>query len=163
LQVRATKKGDRFALLRLEDQASGVKCVVWPEAFNKCSKLLQEDAALLVTGKLELSDEGSATIIAEELMRLEEVLQKRAKSVIVRLPAGESTETHLEPIWRVLGNHKGDCEVLLEMYLEGGVLVRTRAHGTLRVKGSVELEAALREFGCGVEWLNGERARSMQA
>ncbi|HEY0077961.1 MAG TPA: DNA polymerase III subunit alpha [Pyrinomonadaceae bacterium] len=163
LQVRTTKKGDRFALLRLEDQASGVKCVVWPEAFNKSSKLLQEDAAVLVTGKLELSDEGSATIIAEELVRLEEVLQKRAKSVIVRLPAGGSAQTHLEPIWRVLGSHRGDCEVLLEMYLEGGVLVRTRAHGTLRVKGSVELEAALREFGCGVEWLNGERARALQA
>jgi DNA polymerase-3 subunit alpha len=163
LQVRTTKKGDRFALLRLEDQASSAKCVVWPEAFNKSSKLLEDDVAVLITGKLELSDEGSATIIVEEVMRLEEVLQKRAKSVIVRLPSGGSPETHLEPIWRVLGRHKGDCEVLLEMFLEGGVLVRTRAHGTLRVKGSVELETALKEFGCAVEWLNGERARALDA
>jgi hypothetical protein len=43
------------------------------------------------------------------------------------------------------------------MYLDGAVLVRTRAHGALRVKGSLELETALREFGCEVEWLNGAR------
>ena len=31
LQPRTTKKGDRFALLRLEDEAGGTKCVLWPE------------------------------------------------------------------------------------------------------------------------------------
>ncbi|HEX8473707.1 MAG TPA: DNA polymerase III subunit alpha [Pyrinomonadaceae bacterium] len=157
LQVRTTKKGDRFALLRLEDRAGGVKCVVWPEAFNKSKQLLQDDAAVLVTGKLELSDEGSATIIAEEVARLDDILQRRARSMVLRLPASASTERHLEPIWRLLDRHKGECEVLVEMYLDGAVLVRTRAHGALRVKGSLELESALRELGCKVEWLNAVR------
>src|SRR6185437_11687338 len=33
LQLRTTKKGDRFALFQLEDHAGTVKCVAWPEPF----------------------------------------------------------------------------------------------------------------------------------
>ncbi|MGH9901970.1 MAG: OB-fold nucleic acid binding domain-containing protein, partial [Pyrinomonadaceae bacterium] len=158
LQVRSTKKGDRFALMRLEDQAGGVKCVVWPETYNKSKALLQDDAAVLLTGKLEIGEEGGATIIADEVARLDEVLQRRAKAMIVRLPSSVVSETQLEPLWKILDRYKGSCEVLLEMFLEGGVLVRTRAHGALRVEGSLALENALRDFGCEVEWANGARA-----
>src|SRR6185503_11826034 len=30
LVPKTTKKGDRFALMRLEDEAGGTKCVLWP-------------------------------------------------------------------------------------------------------------------------------------
>lgn len=158
LQVRTTKKGDRFALLRLEDQAGGVKCVVWPESYNKNKALLEDDAALLVTAKLELGDEGSATLIVEEVARLDSLLQRRARSVIVRLPVTAEAEAQLDSVWGILDRHKGDCEVLIEMFLDGNVLVRTRAHGALRVAGSLELESALRECGCQVEWLDSAKA-----
>src|SRR5262249_48260690 len=35
LALKTTKKGDRFALFRLEDQYGSVKVVCWPEQFNK--------------------------------------------------------------------------------------------------------------------------------
>ena len=54
----------------------------------------------------------------------------------------------------LLDKHRGDCEVFVEMSIEGGVMVRVRPHGALRVRGSRELESALREHGCHVEWLN---------
>ena len=56
LQPRTTKKGDRFALLRLEDEAGGTKCVLWPETFRKYSILLKNDLAVLVTGRLEVGE-----------------------------------------------------------------------------------------------------------
>ncbi len=156
LQIRNTKKGDRFALLRLEDEAGNLKCVVWPEIYNKSRAVLQEDSAVLVSGRMDISDEGIATLIADEFVKLEEVRQRRARSMIVRLPGGAvDPAKYLAPLWRILDRHQGDCEVLLEMFLEDGVLVRTRAHGALRVTGSCELEMALREIGCEVEWVNG--------
>ena len=42
----------------------------------------------------------------------------------------------------------------VEMPIEGGVMVRVRPHGALRVRGSRELESALRAHGCHVEWMN---------
>ncbi len=160
LQERTTKKGDRFALLRLEDQVGGLKCVVWPEAFNKYKHLLVDDAAVLVSGKLDSGDEGGASIIADEIVSLEDVLQKRARAVLLRLPMDKTPEAVLDALFKVLDHYRGDCDVLIEMYLRGGVLVRTRAHGALRVEGSLEMEAAVRELGFSVEWFSGERLRA---
>ena len=160
LQQRATKKGDAFALLRLEDQAGGVKCVVWPEVFNKSRSVLADDAAVLISGKLDTGDEGSISVIADEVVGLEDILQRRARAVLLRMPADKTPETVLDSLFKVLDRFRGDCDVLIEMYLEGGVLVRTRAHGALRVQGSLQMEAAVRELGCMVEWFSGERALS---
>lgn len=154
LQVRSTKKGQRFALLRLEDEASGVKCVLWPEVFCKFEKILLNDAAILVSGKLDVTDDGGITIIAEEVASLDDVLQRKSRAVVLRIPSGGETSGLLTDLFALMDQHKGDCEVLLEFTIEGQVLVRARPHNALRVKGSLELESALLQRGCRVEWLN---------
>lgn len=153
-QVRTTKKGARFALMRLEDQAGGVKCVAWPEVFSKYEKMLQSDLAVLVHGNLEIAEDGVATVFIEELVQLNDVLQRKAKAVVVRLPQRSEHELLLKKLFDVFDMHKGDCDVYLELYLNGGVLVRVRPHITLRVRGSRELEDALRLHDCKVEWVN---------
>ena len=151
-QVRTTKKGDRFGLFRLEDQDGGVKCVAWPDVYGKFGKLIVDDQALVVTGRLELSDDNVCTVIVAEIMLLEEAVQKRAKTLVVRLPRELSEGAKLEDIWQLLQTNKGECEVLFEMLLDG-VLVRTKSHSTLRVAGGLQLETKLRESGCVVDWM----------
>jgi DNA polymerase III subunit alpha len=152
LQVRTTKTGNRFALMRLEDQTGGVKSVCWPEVFSKFENNIQEDAALLITGKAEVTDDGAVTVIAEEVARLEDVLQRKSRGVVVRLSGAK--DGLLDKIFGILDSHRGDCEVMLDVVLDDGVLVRLRPHGAFRVQGSLELENALRGHGCHVEWLN---------
>lgn len=154
LQIRTTKKGSRFALLRLEDQAGGVKCLLWPEIFSRYEAHLINDAAIVVTGKLEVTDDGHTSIIADELALLDDVLQRKARGLIVRIPVCAEPKPVMADLFGLLDRHRGDCEVFVEMPIEGGVMVRVRPHGALRVRGSRELEAALREHGCHVEWLN---------
>jgi DNA polymerase-3 subunit alpha len=154
LQVRTTKKGSRFALLRLEDQAGGVKSVLWPETFSKYEAMVQADAAVLMTGRLEVTDDGQISLIADEIARLEDVLQRRARSVTIKLPHASDPKPLLERLFQLLDANRGDCEVFVEMSLDGGVMVRARPHGALRIKGSVELESSLRGCGCQVEWKN---------
>ena len=113
---------------------------------------------MLVSGKLDAGDEGGASLIADEIVSLEDVLQRRARAVLLRLPADKTPEAVLDNLFTVLDRYRGDCDVLIEMYLRGGVLVRTRAHGALRVAGSLEMEAAVRELGFAIEWFSGERA-----
>ncbi len=154
LQIRTTKKGGRFALLRLEDQAGGIKCVLWPEIFGKFEAQLLNDAAVLMTGKLETTDDGNSSIIIDEVALLDEVLQRKARGVIVRVPMYSEPKPSMVDLFGLMDKHRGDCEVFVEMSIEGGVMVRVRPHGALRVRGSRELEKALRERGCHVEWLN---------
>jgi DNA polymerase-3 subunit alpha len=154
LQLRSTKKGSRFALLRLEDQAGGIKCVLWPETFSKYETAVQNDAAVLMTGRLEVTDDGQISLIADEVARLDDVLQRRARSVTIKLPVSSDPKPLLDRLFQLLDANRGDCEVFVEMNLEGGVLVRARPHGALRIKGSVELESSLQSCGCQVEWRN---------
>ena len=154
LQSRTTKKGARFALMRLEDEAGSVKCVLWPEVFSRNTSLLRDDIALLVAGKLEITDEDHHSIIVEEVQQLADLLQSRARAVIVRVPGRGQQKPLLDDLVAVFDKHRGDCEVYLEIKLEGGVLVRARPHGAMRVRGSLELETALLQQGCQVEWLN---------
>jgi DNA polymerase-3 subunit alpha len=152
-QERTTKKGDRFSIFRLEDQFGGVKCVVWPDVYNTCRAFTQDNATVLLSGRLEVGDENSCSIIAEKLIPLEEAAQRKARKVLIKLPFTPAEGEKVDSLWRALEKHKGDCEVLLEVVLDG-VLVRARANGSMRVEGSLNLETALRELGCGVEWLN---------
>ena len=154
LQVRTTRKGARFALIRLEDESGGIKVVAWPEAFSKLEKVLQIDLAAVVSGSLEIGDDGIPTVIMDGATELDQLRQRKAGAMIVGLPENIGQEAVLKELFRLFEGHKGDCDVLLDMHIEGGVLVRVRPHATLRVRGSSELEAAIRQFGCRVEWHN---------
>src|SRR5215471_4779434 len=71
LNVRTTKKGDKFALFQLEDQLGSVKVVAWPEPFGKAAEVIKNEMPVLVRGRLETDDGGGSTIIAEEVVSLD--------------------------------------------------------------------------------------------
>jgi DNA polymerase-3 subunit alpha len=151
LQLRTTKKGDRFAIFRLEDQAGAVKCVLWPEPFSRHSSVTRNDATVLITGRAEISDEGAATVIVERIVELEQAIQQKARELIIRLPVAVESGKLCDAIRNLLEQSKGECDVFLEVLSEG-VLVRMRAHPSLKVRGSASMEAALNDLGCGVRW-----------
>ncbi|MFS8085857.1 MAG: DNA polymerase III subunit alpha, partial [Acidobacteriota bacterium] len=151
LQLRTTKKGDRFAIFQLEDQAGSVKCVLWPEPFRRHSTMVTDQATVLIGGRAEISDDGAVTVIVERLTELTQAIQQKARELIIRFPAGADSLQMSESVKTLLEQAKGDCDVFLEVICEG-MLVRMRAHPTLKVQGSVEMEAALRGLGCEVRW-----------
>jgi DNA polymerase-3 subunit alpha len=153
MQVRTTKSGSRFALIQLEDQTGSVKCVCWPEIYSNYGELIQNDNPILVNCNLEISDDGAVTVIAEEIMRLEGVIQSRSRAVIIKLPAELALDDLLEVVFGFLDKHRGDCEVFLDLIFNDGLIVRTRSHSALKVQGGVDLEMFLQKYGCQVEWV----------
>jgi hypothetical protein len=87
------------------------------------------------------------------MLKLEEAQQRHARSIIVRIPSSKPLNTMIEKLFYVFSQHRGDCEVLLEMFLDDGVLVRTRANAALRIEGSLKTESTLKDLGCEVEWV----------
>ena len=51
---RYTKRGDPYALFRLEDLAGGVSVVAFPSVFEKVPDLIQADRIVLVKGRVDL-------------------------------------------------------------------------------------------------------------
>ena len=150
LQPRTTKKGDRFALLRLEDEAGGTKCVLWPEVYRKYSLLLKNELPVLLTGRLELSEDNPPSIIADQVQSLDDI--ERAKELIVlRVPPADDADELFDSILHVINTHSGGCEVVLETSVDANLLVRVKVNSTLRVERSERLETAFRKVGCGLK------------
>jgi DNA polymerase-3 subunit alpha len=150
-QTRTTKKGDRFALFRLEDDSGGTKCVVWPEAYRRHSALLQPELPALVTGRLELADDNPPSIIVDLVQRLDGILANKTKSILIRIPPAEQKEVLFDGILDVLHRHPGADEVVLEMLLDPDIQVRVRANPALRAQHGQALVFDLKQLGCLAE------------
>jgi DNA polymerase-3 subunit alpha len=149
LQLRTTKKGDKFALLRLEDEAGGTKCVLWPEVYRKHAALLQNDLAVVTTGRLELSEDNPPTIIADQVQSME-AISKSNEFVVLRTPQQNDFPALLDAILSLLSAYPGNCDVALETVVDDHTIVRIKANSALRISRSSELEQSLRQLGCAV-------------
>jgi DNA polymerase-3 subunit alpha len=151
LQLRTTKKGDRFAIFQLEDQAGAVKCVLWPEPYRRNSSILADEATILVSGRTEISDEGMITVFAEKVTELTQAVQQKARELIIHFANSQDEAAQCEEVKKLLEGSPGDCDVFIDMSVDE-MTVRIRAHPSLKVQGSVEIEQALRNLGCEVIW-----------
>jgi len=158
LQLRTTKKGDKFALLRLEDELGGTKCVLWPEVYRKHGQSLQNEMPVVITGRLELSEDSPPTIIVDQVQTMEAV-SRTSEFVVLRTPVQTDYAELFDSILNVLSAHPGDCDVAIEAIVEGNTLVRIKTNPALRVKRSTQLDQALTELGCQltIEKANGVR------
>jgi len=149
-QIKYSKKGNRFCIFRLEDQSTAVKCLVWAEAFSKCGELIKDEELLIVDCRIETAEGAEITVIASDIRSLTGAESQSARSLSILLPAEGTNEDLLFDIFSVLSKSRGTCEVLLEVPVNGvEVEISSQA---IRVRGSGELEAALRSKGCGVTW-----------
>jgi DNA polymerase-3 subunit alpha len=153
LNIRTTKKGDRFALFQLEDQFGSVKVVAWPDVFAKANGKLQNDAAVFVKGRLEVDDGGAISVIADQVDPLENLRERSARSIIIHLRGESTTEAVLDRLHRVLDANRGDGTVLFSIELPEGAIVRVRPNGFIKVKVTPELTNSIKEVmsDCRVE------------
>jgi DNA polymerase III subunit alpha len=147
LQPKTTKKGDRFALLRLEDEAGGTKCVLWPETYRKYSTILQNELPVLITGRLELSEDNPPSIIVDQLQSLDDA-QKAKELVVLRVPETSDPAELFDGILHLINTNSGSCDVVLETAIESDIIVRMKVSSTLRVARSERFETAARKMGC---------------
>ncbi|HEX5735960.1 MAG TPA: DNA polymerase III subunit alpha, partial [Blastocatellia bacterium] len=153
LNVRTTKKGDRFGLFHLEDRFGSVKVVAWPDVFGKATGVIQGDAAILVRGRLEIDDGGSMTIISDEIQSLENIRERSARNIVVRVDGAAIDNNKVDLLHALLDRHRGDCGVEFEVDLPNGMMVRVQPNQFVRVKVTPELTNSIKEIlgNCRVE------------
>jgi DNA polymerase III subunit alpha len=153
LNIRTTKKGDRFGLFQLEDQFGSVKIVAWPDVFGKSNGIMQNDSAILVRGRLEIDDGGAMTVIADEIGSLQDIRERCARSVVLHFGVDSIDDLRLEKLHSLLDGNRGECEVLFEVDLGDGQVARVQPNQHIRVKVTPSLTQAIEQLiaGCLVE------------
>jgi DNA polymerase-3 subunit alpha len=157
-----TRKGDAMAVCRLEDEHGGVEVVVFPDLYRESFGILSNDVAVLVKGKPE-AGEDTGKILASKIVLLDEVKQREAGSLTVRIALDSFFEDTLPHLRELLEQHRGECDLRFEL-LRDDVRVMLRPHPFLRVKPSSELVTSLEAMcGEGTVELSKERLPTMGA
>ncbi|CAN5720932.1 DNA polymerase III subunit alpha [soil metagenome] len=152
LQVKHSKKGNRFCIFKLEDQSSGAKCLAWSETYTKHSNQLIDDEILVIEGRVESVDGQEVTVIINQAQKLADIVPMRSRKLEVGLPPDLCGENFLNEMVKVLSRNTGRCEVELSVELDEKVSVRINSQ-PLRIQGSFQLENDLKERGCHLRWV----------
>jgi DNA polymerase-3 subunit alpha len=151
LQVKHSKKGNRFCIFRLEDQSVGVKCLAWSEAYTKFSDKLKENELIIVSAKVESVEGQEITIIVESVRKLTEAISLEARNVAIKLPKKNLDEKYFDDLFTILSRSRGNCEVYLHFNIENQMAVKILSQ-PIRIQGSAVLEQQLIDKGCQVHW-----------
>jgi DNA polymerase III subunit alpha len=141
LRLLKTRKGDRMATFVLEDMEGGAEVLVFPETYKKVAGRLAEDQIVLVKGRAEILDEGKCRILATEVLPLEQAKMADARYVTIRVPLLAWDRGKGERLRDILGSHRGECPVTLEMFRPGAYAVAVAPSTYFRVRP----DALLRE------------------
>jgi DNA polymerase-3 subunit alpha len=134
LRLIKTKKGDRMASFVLEDLEGGVESLVFPETYKKVAGRLADDQVVLVKGRGEALDEGKARLLVSEVLPLEQAKMAEARFVTIRVPIATWDKSKGERLRDILGSHRGDCPVTLELVRPGAYAVAVAPNTFFKVR-----------------------------
>ena len=131
-----------MAVFNLEDMEGVVEVVVFPETYGRTRSLLVEDAAILMTGHLEITDE-QRRLLAESILPLDEAEEKLAREVVIALPEPVFDAASAERVKQLLRERPGPCPVYIEVTRPEAFRATVRASDALKVSPSRDLALAL--------------------
>ena len=146
-----TKRGEPYAVFRLEDLTGGVGVVAFPNVFDKAIDLIQPDRIALVKGRIDLRGRElqlAAVEIREPDLGGVVVLPKAslaADPLVVDIPARSCTGGLLHRLKTTLAAYPGRLPVVVRLQSDGGAQ-RLRLGEDFTVDGSDALLSELRRL-----------------
>jgi len=135
---KTTRKGDKMAIVTMEDLQGSLEVIFWPELYAQASQLLNAEEALLIRGDVD-SEGNLPKVIAQSVAPLAEAKQhwKGKVHIHIRTP-GLEKET-LVAVRDVLASHRGGNETFLHfLFPDNHVRTMTVDHD-LRIQPSDEV------------------------
>ena len=93
---KATKKGAYMGFVTLEDLTGQIECLVFPKVYERYQPMLQEDALVVLRGKLSTREEEEPKLLVDTVLRLEDWKNAPpSPKPFIRKPAPQKTEAQL--------------------------------------------------------------------
>ena len=152
-QVRFTvarngrSKGERMAMLTLEDRTGSADAVLFPGDYKRNEAYVKPEAVVVVRGRLNMRRE-TPSITVQDVIPIHMVREKLTGAVTVRVTHAAEEQGVLEKLREVCLAHPGSTEVYLELCDSDGHTVMIRADRALWVTpGESFVEAARKLVG----------------
>ena len=145
---RYTKKGEPYALFRLEDLAGGVSVIAFPSVFEQVPHLVEPDAIVLVKGRADFRGRGELQLRAVEIREPDLGTAGPAPTtkgmLVVDLAAASCTNAVIARLKELLGAHPGSTPVQVRFISSHGTT--PIEVGTHRVEPAAGLLSELRHL-----------------
>jgi len=155
LKLKRTKKGDKMAVIQVEDLSGSVEVIVFPDLFVRCSWLFKNDDPLFITGTVEKGDRATK-MIAQEIITLNMVRQQLIKAIEVSLDRESASRDSLEDLRDLAFRFPGECRLRFRIVLDQGKQITVTANPRFSVLPCPELISEL-------EQLTGNRVTEIMA
>ncbi len=123
-----TKKNKQMAFLTLEDFYGQIDVVVFPKTFERDRAFMDVDSVVVITGKLDLKEEGSPKLLADSISPIErfgrrddayENEPKRVSMIKVIIPDSYEENEGLTVFSRIARRHRGEIPVAVMVMKTG--------------------------------------------
>ena len=105
-----TKKGDTMCFLEVEDFTNKIEVVVFPSVFYQCMNALAPDLAVVVNGRVNVTDDG-VKILAESICQIDEYKPE----VRIRIRKEQENNDTFEFLKEMFLQHRGESTVFLHL------------------------------------------------
>lgn len=137
LTKNGPKAGQKMAVFELEDLQGKCEVVLFPRIMEQFAAFLEADKIVFVRGKVDCRRE-TPNIICDELIELEQVMDKLAAQVWISLDSIEITEEKIGTIRSLCSANRGKSPLHLNIQTPGGYRIVAVGDRGLSVRPGVE-------------------------
>jgi len=106
--------GKKMALLTVEDVTGKCGAVLFPEAFQRYGGLVRPEAIVFLRGTVDRRRQ-RPSILVDEVVAVDRAVEELTGAMLFRLPASPDPGDLLGRLRDLLGRHRGNCPVFVEL------------------------------------------------
>ncbi len=119
VRPKIDKKGNTMAFIQIEDFTGRAEGLVFADPYRKSAQHIRAENPVLVLGRAE-SGGDSVKIVVEEVMSLEDAIQRFTKSIVIRINARSTTPEQLQTGIEALDDHSANGNCACFFYVADG-------------------------------------------
>jgi DNA polymerase III subunit alpha len=129
-----SRKGDRWAILNLQDMTGELEALVFPEAFSRLEAMLKSGVPLLLRGRVNVEDAGTRVAI-QEAQPLDGIVgaPETTARMRVRIDLSAMDEMTLDQIKAVLAGSPGPCPIAFDIFDPDGSMATLSSNQRVRI------------------------------
>jgi DNA polymerase III subunit alpha len=129
-----SRKGDRWAILNLQDMTGELEALVFPEAFARLEAMLKSGVPLFLRGRVSVEDAGTRVAI-QEAQPLDGIAgaPETTARMRVRIDLSAMDEYTLDQIKTVLAGSPGPCPIAFDIFDPDGSMATLSSNQRVRI------------------------------
>lgn len=119
-KVIFTKSNKKMAFVNLEDLRGMMEVVIFPNLYEQFARY-EEDAVLLIKGRISIKEETNVVVLAEEITTLQNMLNpgEDEPHILLRLDESLRTVEVRKELLTIFSNYKGSTKIIVENREDG--------------------------------------------